>query len=105
MTEKVERPGLADASRLAVLSGKPPELNEPRLVGMQLQTELREPLTKIGEEPLRIALVLEPGYKVVGEPDDDDFTVGVPLPPLPDPPVGDVVEVDVGQQRRGRCPL
>jgi hypothetical protein len=29
----------------------------------------------------------------------------VPLPPLPDPPVEDVVEVDVGQQRRGRCPL
>ena len=39
--------------------GEPPELDQPRLVRMQLQPELREPLTKLGEEPLRIVLMLE----------------------------------------------
>jgi hypothetical protein len=42
------------------------ELDEPRLVGMQLQVELRKSLTKIDKEPLRIRLILEPGDKVVG---------------------------------------
>src|SRR5829696_6375675 len=31
--------------------GEPPELDQPRLVRMQLQTEPREPVAKIGEEP------------------------------------------------------
>ena len=82
-------------------AGEPSELDEPRLVGVQFQTELREPLAKVGEEPLRIGLMLEPGHKVVGEPRDDHITVGVPSSPLPDPPVEDVVEIDVGKQGRG----
>ena len=97
--EEVKRLRLADATGRTVSGGVPPELDEPRLVGVQVQAELREPLSKIGEEPLRIAFVLESGHKVIGEPHDDDITVGIPLPPLPDPPVEDVVELDVGEQR------
>ena len=85
--EKVERLGLADASRLAVAGGVAPELDQPGLVGMQLQPELREPVAKIGEEPLRIGLMLEPGDKVISEAHDDHVTVGVATPPLPGPPV------------------
>src|SRR6266511_1772908 len=103
--EEVERLGLADASRLAGPGGVAPELDEPRLVGMQFQTELRQPLAKVGEEPPSVTLMFEPGDKVISEAHDDHVTVGVATSPLPGPPVEDVVEVDVGEQRRGRCPL
>ena len=66
---------------------------------MLVAEQEREPLTycecfaKVGEEPLRISLMLEPGDKVVGIPHDDHVTVCVPASPLPDPPVEDVMEV------------
>src|ERR671910_1322357 len=90
--QEVERLGLADASRLAVAGGEAPELDQPRLVGMQFQAELRHPLAKLSEELPSVTLMLEPGHKVVGEAHDDHFTVGVATPPLPGPPIEDVVE-------------
>jgi hypothetical protein len=96
--EEVERLGLADASGRSGPGGMPTELDEPGLVGMQLQVELHQPLAKVSEEPLRINLMLEPGDKVIGEAHDDNVTVCVPTPPLPGPPVKDIVEVDVGEQ-------
>ena len=44
--------GLPIAPLLPVSGGEPPELDQPRLVRVQLQPELREPLAKLGEEPL-----------------------------------------------------
>src|SRR5208283_1293890 len=64
--EVVERLGLSLATLLSVAAGEPSELDEPRLVGVQFQTELCESLAKVGEEPLRIALMLEPSHKVSG---------------------------------------
>jgi hypothetical protein len=75
------------------------------LSGVQFQPELRESLAEIGEELLRIGLVLEPGDEIISEPYDDHVAVGVPTPPLPDPLVEHVVEIHVGKQRRDRCPL
>ena len=57
------------------------------------------------EELLCITKMLEPDDEVIGEPGDDHVAPGVPLSPLPDPPVEDVVKVDVSEQRRNRCPL
>ena len=37
---------------------EPPELDQPSLVGMQVQPELREPLAKISPKSLRIFLIL-----------------------------------------------
>jgi hypothetical protein len=82
-----------------------PELDEARLVRVHLQHELRQPLTKVAEELLRISLMLEPVHEVIREAHDDHVTVCVLVSPLPDPPVEDVVEVDIGKQRGGRCPL
>jgi hypothetical protein len=76
----------------------PPELDQPRLVRMQLQPEPRQPLAKIGPEPLRILLVLEPD-RVVSETHDDHITVRMPAPPPVSPQVEDVMEVHVGEQR------
>ena len=50
--QKVERLRLAQTPRCRSLGGAPPELDQPRLVRVQLQPELREPLAKLGQEPL-----------------------------------------------------
>ena len=89
----------------SIPGGVAPELDEPGLVGMQLQVELRASLTKIGEELHGITVLLEPDNEVISEPHDDHVAVGMPTPPLPDPPVEHVVEIDVREQRRNRCPL
>jgi len=65
MTQEIERLRLSKPTRLAITSSEPPELDQARLVGMQLQGELREPFAKVAEEPLRIGPMLEPGHKVV----------------------------------------
>jgi hypothetical protein len=44
--------------------------------------------------------MLEPDQEVIGERRDDHVTMRVPAPPCPGPGVEDVVEVDVGEQRR-----
>jgi hypothetical protein len=66
---------------------------------MQLQVELREPLAKIVEEPLRITEVLEADHEITGEPGADHVATGVPQPPLADPPVENVMKVYIGEQR------
>ena len=91
------------AARFA--GGEPPELDQPGLVRVQLQPELREPLAKIGQEPLGVLPMLEPDDEVVREPHDDHVTAREPAPPPVGPQVEDVVEVHVGEQRRYRCPL
>jgi hypothetical protein len=62
-------------------SGVPPELDEPGLVRMQLQPKLREPLTKIGEEPQRVVLILETHGEIVGEPYGYHIAARTPIPP------------------------
>jgi hypothetical protein len=54
-TEKIERLRLAKPARLPLSGGMPPELDQARLLAVQFQTELREPLTKIYEEPLCVS--------------------------------------------------
>ena len=70
---------------------------------MQFQPELREPLAQISPESLGIFLILETNGEIISEPNDDDITVGEPIPPPLSPQVEDVVQVHVGQQRRYRC--
>jgi len=55
-TEEIERLGLTEPACLPPSGGVPPELDQARLLVVQFQTELREPLTKIREEPLCVIL-------------------------------------------------
>ena len=80
-TEEVERLRFPDASCRPLPGGAPPKLEQPSLVGMQLQPELREPFAKVGEEPLCIFLMLEPRDEVVGETHDDHIPVRKATPP------------------------
>jgi hypothetical protein len=43
--------------------------------------------------------MLKPQHDIVGVPDDEHVTAGVPLPPLLGPEIEDVVQVDVSEQR------
>ena len=52
------------------------------------------------EKPMGIGLVLEPDHHVVGITHDDHVAGGVALSPAVHPQVEDVVQVDVGEQRR-----
>jgi hypothetical protein len=103
--QEVERLRLPQPPLSSVRCREAAELDQASLVRVQLQVELREPLTKIGEELLCITEMLEPDYEVIREPDDDHVAPGVLPPPLPDPAVEDVLQVHIGEQRRNRCPL
>src|SRR6266511_6268003 len=98
--QEVERLRLGKAPLLPVRRREAAELDKPGLIRVQLQVELREPLAKVSQEPLRITEVLEPDHEVIGEHGDDHVAPGVPQPPLPGPAVKDVVKVHVGEQRR-----
>jgi hypothetical protein len=90
--EKSERLRLAQAPLLTLLGGEPPEPDQPRLLGVQLQTEPREPVAKIRPEPLGITTMLETHHEVISKTRDDNVTVRVPSPPLMSPQIEDVVE-------------
>jgi hypothetical protein len=49
--------------------------------------------------------MLKPQHGIVGVAHGDDLAAGVPRPPLLDPQIEDVVQEDVGQQRRDCRPL
>src|SRR5258706_2808457 len=103
--QEVERLRLTRTARLPSPGGVPPELDQPRLVRVQLQSELRQPLAKLGQEPPRILLIFEPDDEVVRKPHRNDLPVRVLTPPPVDPQVVDIVQVNVRQERGHRCPL
>src|SRR5215210_35141 len=79
--KEVEALGFAFAPRPPVLRRKAAEPDEARLVRMQLQTELRESLAKLHQEPLGLVPMLEADHKVVREAHDHDFAACLPISP------------------------
>jgi hypothetical protein len=63
--EELERLRFPGPPLLPVRGGEPPELDQPRLAGVQLQPELRKPLAKVMQEPARILVILETQDEVV----------------------------------------
>ena len=61
--KKPERLRLAKTPPLAIPGSEPPELDQPRLLGRQLQVELREPAAKLSMKPLSILPILEPHHR------------------------------------------
>jgi hypothetical protein len=94
-TEEAKRLRLAEPALFPLLGGEPPEPDQARLLGVELQVELREPLAKVRPEPLGVVPMLEAHHEVVGETHDDHVPVRVPSPPLVSPEVKDVVRIDV----------
>ena len=91
-----------------LLSGhgrKPAERDQTRLVLMEQQAELGQPLLEVGHYPPGIARALEAHHEVVGIAHDRDPTASVPAAPLMDPEVEHVMQEDVGQERADARPL
>src|SRR5690606_5597010 len=103
--EEVERLGFPLTASASVRNRKRPELQQPRLLGVQLQVELSESLLEIRPELLGLHLTLEPQHDVVGKPHDDDVAFSLPLSPYLNPEIEHVVQVDIRQERRGAAPL
>src|ERR1035437_3321124 len=101
--QEIERLRLPQTACRPGAGGVPPELDEARLAGMQLQGELREPFAKIGEELPGVTMMLEPDNEVIRETHDDHVTKRIALPPPLGPQVQDIVQVHVGEQRRSHA--
>src|SRR5262250_2131566 len=98
-TQEVERLRLAFTTLAPILFRKAAKFDDSRLIGMQLEAEVRESLAQPRQEPLCFISMLESCHKVIGKADEDDLSAYVPLSPLPNPEVECVVEIDVRQQR------
>ena len=81
------------------------ELQQAGLLPMKLERELLEPLSHRVPEAPRIGFVLEADDDIVGIAHDDDVAGGFSPSPLLGPEIEDVVQVDVGEQRRCHRPL
>jgi len=92
-SQERERLRLPLAPRFAQPGRVRPELDQPGLVGVQFQAELREPSAQFLQEPLRVVLVLEPDDEVVREPRDNDIPARLRLPPVIGPQVQDIMQI------------
>src|SRR5512144_1569871 len=90
---------LAEVSGLALARRETPEFDDPGLLRMQLQPELLQTLPKLVQKSLVLRAMLEAHHGVVGIADDDHLAAGTSPPPLVDPQVVDVVQIDVRQDR------
>ncbi|GEM_PF-751690 len=101
--EEVERLGLAPSAPSAVLVRERTELQQTRLLGVQLQVELAESLPQFAQEPLGLRFVLESNDEVVRVAHDDHVALRLRRSPPLDPQVERIVQVDVCQQRRSHA--
>jgi len=69
------------AAPFSISEGKPSELDQPRLVRMQFQTELHQPFLEITQKPLGVRPILKAQHNVVGIADNYDIAGGHFLAP------------------------
>src|SRR5690606_29905733 len=98
--EEVKGIRFALAATTSIPGREGPELDESRLVGVQLQIELSESFRQLHLKLLGFHLALKSQHDVVRKPDDDDVASGLLLPPCLDPDIEHVVQIDVRQERR-----
>src|SRR5690349_5659925 len=63
--QEVESLWCPKSSRLPVLGGKPPKLDQARLLRVQFQSKCRESHSQVRQEPVRIAPILKADNGVV----------------------------------------
>jgi hypothetical protein len=79
---------------------KPAELDQTRLVRVQGEPELRQPFPEVLQEYLRRPHILKARHTIVGITNHNDLSSPWLFPPVLNPEIVDVVEVDIRQQRR-----
>jgi tRNA A37 threonylcarbamoyladenosine synthetase subunit TsaC/SUA5/YrdC len=89
--QKIERFRFSETPLLASLSRITAELDQTRFLGMEIQAKLRQSITKISPEPLRLITMLKANHDVIGETNDDNIASRIPTTPLVRPKVENVV--------------
>ena len=79
--------------------GMSAEFNQPGLVGVQFQREASQSIAKLRKEPCGVRMVLESNNEIVSVAHDNNVTARMPFPPLLNPEVNDVMQVDIREQR------
>jgi len=74
-----------------------PKLNEPGLALIERQAKLGQPLSERFQQSLYIVLVLSSNDTIIGVAHGNNPSTRVPLAPLVNPSVKDVMQKDVGQ--------
>jgi tRNA A37 threonylcarbamoyladenosine synthetase subunit TsaC/SUA5/YrdC len=89
--QKIERFRFSETPLLASLGRITAELYQTRFLGMEVQRELRQSITKVTPEPLRLITMLKDNHDVIGETNDDNIASRIPTTPLVRPKVENVV--------------
>ena len=99
--EAQEREGLrfTIAALLPITGRIAPELDQPGLIRVEFQAELRQPSLELFKEPHGISPLLKAHYKIVGVTDDDDIALcHFPAPDI-SPQVEGVMQIHVSDRR------
>jgi hypothetical protein len=97
-TQEVERLRFAVATVSSILLRMAAKLDDSRLVGMPLPSELGEPFAQFRQKPLGFVTMLESCHTIIGKPDEDHLSVRLLLSPSLHPEVECIVPIDVRQQ-------
>ena len=87
------------------LSRKTTELNQPRLIRVQAQSELGQPFPQFLQEGSRCPHLLKAHHTVIGITSYNDLSAPWLFSPVLNPEIERVVQVNIRQQRRYYCPL
>ena len=102
--EKVEGFRFTQTTALSVVRRMAAKLQQSRLLRVQFQLELSHSFSKFLPKLFGIVLELESNHGVVGVTHHDYIAVRALPPPCLNPEIEDVMEIDVGQQRRSYSP-
>jgi hypothetical protein len=78
----------------------PAKLDQSRFIRMQSQPELCQTLLQICQKRPRRCLLLEAHHTIIGVTKHDDLSSPWLFPPVLNPEIEGVVQIDVRQQRR-----
>src|SRR5215510_15173289 len=86
-SKKVERLRFPRATSLPVLHREPSELDQPRLLGVQSQSERRQSLAEFVQKLFSFLAMLEPHHEVICETHDYDIAMCLPISPTLGPEI------------------
>ena len=81
----------------SILGSISAKFDKAGFVGMHLQSKLSQPLVQFSKELLRFGAILESHNEIVCKADDHHIAFCFPIPPLLNPKVKYVVQVNIGQ--------
>src|ERR1039458_6683698 len=97
--KKVEGLRFAFPSSFPALFGKPPELNQARLVWIKFQPKLPQPRPETLQKTNRVRLMLETQDGIVRVADCYHLTSGILLAPEVHPEIENIMKIDIGEDR------